>query len=116
MGLVNTGDLSTPLRFGSELSGQPIPTQDLGGGVVAWMNVDGTVSDGAAGGSFTPEPASFSLFAAGGILIVVGACAAENGLTGPNDFPSCLNHVQTPTGQAARWPVPIFWNGPGFFA
>ena len=71
MGLVNTGNLSTPLLFGLELNGQPIPTQDLGGGVVAWMNVDGTVTDGAAGPG-VPEPASLSLFAAGGVLIVLG--------------------------------------------
>jgi hypothetical protein len=71
--LSSTGSLSSSVLFGFELNGQPIPTQDLGGGVVAWMNVDGTVSDGASGsGSTVPEPTSLSLLAAGGFLIALG--------------------------------------------
>jgi hypothetical protein len=71
MGLVNTGSLSSPLIFGFELNGQAIPTQDMGGGTLAQFTVDAGVSDGAAG-SAVPEPASLSLFAAGGVLIVLG--------------------------------------------
>jgi len=67
-GLSSSGQLTSSVLFGFELSGQPIPTQDLGGGVVAWMNVDGAVTDSAV----APEPASLSLFAAGGILIAAG--------------------------------------------
>jgi len=71
--LSTTGQLSSPVLFGFELNGLPIPTQNLGSGVVAWMNVDGIVFDGAdGGGSNVPEPASFSLLAAGGILVGLG--------------------------------------------
>jgi hypothetical protein len=71
-GLISSGELTSSVLFGFELNGQAIPTLDLGGGVVAWMNVTGTTSDGAVGGSAVPEPASLSLFAAGGVLIVLG--------------------------------------------
>ena len=71
-GLVTSGELTSSVLFGFELNGQAIPTLDLGGGVVAWMNVTGTTSDGANGGAAVPEPASLSLFAAGGVLIVLG--------------------------------------------
>ena len=71
--LGTTGQLSSSVLFGFELNGLPIPTQDLGSGVVAWMNVTGIVYDGAdGGGSNVPEPTSFSLLAAGGILVGVG--------------------------------------------
>jgi hypothetical protein len=72
-GLVNTGDLSSPLIFGFELNGQAAPTQDLGGGVVASFSAVAGVSDGASGpATSTPEPTSFSLLAAGGTLIALG--------------------------------------------
>ena len=77
--LSNTGQLTSSVLFGFELNGQQIPTLDMGGGVVAWMNATGTAVDGAVGGSAVPEPTSLSLFAAGGVLIALGRMRRRKG-------------------------------------
>jgi hypothetical protein len=68
----DTGILASPVEFGFLLSGQTIPTQDMGGGAVAWLNASTSVDDQASGSSTAaPEPGAFALIGSGLVGIAV---------------------------------------------
>jgi hypothetical protein len=71
--VANAGQLFSPVTFGFVIDNLPIPTQDMGGGAVAAMNVNTTVVDSQTGNGSqaTPEPAAFLLIVPGLVVLSV---------------------------------------------